>query len=53
MVDVADMSNHLRALHQVAPGEPTVANVPAGRTNWLVAVPHRVEREELAAVGAS
>ena len=53
MVDVADMSNHLRALHQVAPGEPTVADVPAGRMNWLVAVPHRVEREDLAVVGAA
>lgn len=52
MVDVTDMSSHLRALHQVAPGEPTVADVPAGRTNWR-AVPHRVEREEFAAVGAA
>ena len=48
-----DLSDHLRTLHQVAPGEPTVADVPTGRTHVLLLPPAAVEHEEeLLAAGA-
>jgi hypothetical protein len=30
-LDAADVSMHLRIVHEVVPGEPTIADVPAGR----------------------
>ncbi len=30
-----DPSHHLRAVHQVAAGERTVADVPVGRVDWM------------------
>ena len=53
MVDLAQMARHLRALHQVAPGEQTIADVPVAKA-WL-RVPHvNVEaEEELVEAGAA
>ncbi len=53
MVDLAKMSSHMRTLHQVAPGEPTVADVPVGGKNPLrMAHANREREEELVAAGA-
>ncbi len=53
MVDAACMSRHLRALHEVAPGEPTIADVPVSK-HWLHAAQAPVERdEELVEAGAA
>ncbi len=52
-VDAALMARHLRALHQVAPGEPTVADVPVSK-NWLRVAHIGLEREEeLVGAGAA
>ncbi len=53
-VPSTDREDHLRAFHQVAPGETTVADVPVGRWDWLRAAPFARELdEELAVAGAT
>ncbi len=44
-VDLDEMPRHLRALHQVAPGEPTIADVPVSK-NWPRVAEAGLEREE-------
>jgi hypothetical protein len=45
MVDVVHMSKHLRALHEVAPGEPTIADVPVSK-HWLRMAQASLERQD-------
>ncbi len=51
VLDEKEIREHLRFVHEVMPGERTVADVPAGRVNWL-SVASSSERHEhlLAAV---
>ncbi len=45
VIDAADLTRHMRTVHQVTTGERTVADVPAGRANWLHTVPATEPRE--------
>ncbi len=52
VVDAADKTRHMRTVHQVILGEQTVADVPAGRANWLhVAQPAESHEHELVGAG--
>ncbi len=52
VVDAADMTRHMRTVHQVTSGEQTMADVPAGRPNWLrMAQPTDLHEHELVGAG--
>ena len=50
-VDAADLSRHLRTVHEVALGETTIADVPIGRPKPVgVALPAATPEEQLVGV---